>query len=142
MPSENVEVVRHLVKANRSGDLESAIETALALTDPRIEFQSVMAAVKPETYRGHDGLRRYFGELADSWEEWRMDPEEVFDAGPDTVIAVFSSHLVGKGSGVAVGARRAMVCSMCEGKVLRARVYPSREQALEAVGPNDATEGE
>jgi hypothetical protein len=89
MPSENVEVVRHLVEANRSGDLESAIETALALTDPRIEFQSVMAAVKPETYRGH----------------------------------------------------RAMVCSMCEGKVLRARVYPSREQALDAVGPNDATEG-
>jgi hypothetical protein len=55
MSSENVQVVRRLITANRSDDLELAIDTAVALCDPGVEFTSVMAAVEPETYQGHQG---------------------------------------------------------------------------------------
>jgi ketosteroid isomerase-like protein len=95
---------------------------------------SVMAAVKPEIYRGHDGLRRYLDELSDAWEEWQMEVEDTVDVSSSVVIATFLSHLVGKGSGVTVEARRAMVAELSHGKILRARVYASREEAIEAVG--------
>jgi ketosteroid isomerase-like protein len=137
MSSENLEVVRRLIEANRSDDLERAIDTAVALCDPGVEFTSVMAAVEPETYHGHDGIRRYFSELAESWDEWRMDLEEVFSADPNTAVAVFRSHLIGKDSRATVGARRAMVCCISQGKLIRGEVYSSREEALRAVGlPN------
>jgi ketosteroid isomerase-like protein len=93
-----------------------------------------MSAVELQTYRGHDGVRRYLSELADSWQEWRQEVEEVFDAGPDTVVAVFRSCVIGKDSGVAVESQRALVCVLSEGRLLRGRVYTSREEALAAVG--------
>jgi ketosteroid isomerase-like protein len=131
--SRNVEVVRRLIEANRSDDLEAAIEVGVALSDPAVEFTSVMAAVKPETYHGHDGIRRYVNELADAWEEWRHEPEEIFEVGPDRVVAVFGSRLIGRGSGVAVETRRAMACVMSGGKLLRGQVYARREEALQAL---------
>jgi ketosteroid isomerase-like protein len=134
MSQENVEIVRQVIDANRSDDLDAAIETALALWDPTAEFTSVMAAVEPETYRGHDGLRRYFGDLSDAWKEWSMVAEEVLAVGPDTVLATLRTRLIGKRSGVAVEATRALVCVLSEGKIVRGHTYASRGEALEAVG--------
>jgi ketosteroid isomerase-like protein len=134
MSRDNVEVVRRAIEANRSDDMEAAIEALVALSDPQIEYTSVMAAVESNTYRGHDGIRRYVRDLADSWQEWRMQAEEVFGVDPDTVIAVFRTHSVGRDSGVAVESRRAAVFALSEGKIVRGRTYPSREEALEAAG--------
>ena len=134
MVSHNAEVVRRTLELNRSGDIEELASQQLPLWDPECEFTSVMAAVKPEIYRGHDGLRRYLDELSDAWEEWRMEVEDTVEVNSSVVIATFLSHLVGKGSGVTVEARRAMVAELSNGKILRARVYASREEAIEAVG--------
>jgi ketosteroid isomerase-like protein len=134
MSQQNVEVVHRAIEANRSDDLEAAVEALVALSDPSIEYTSVMAALESRTYRGHDGIRRYVRDLADAWEEWRPEAEEVFDVGPDTVIAVFGTHTIGKGSGVPVEARRAAVFLLSEGKITRGRTYPNREEALEAAG--------
>jgi ketosteroid isomerase-like protein len=133
MSQANVEIVRQAIEANRSDNLEALRESIVAFWDPSCEFTSVMAAVEPETYRGHDGLRRYLNDLVESWGEWRNEVEDVFEAGPNTVVVIFRSHQIGKDSGAAVEARRAMVTVLSGGKLLRARVYPSREEALEAV---------
>ena len=92
--------VRAGIEAIRSDDLETAIETVIELADPSIEFTSVMAAVEPKTYRGHEGMRRYFSDMAESWKEWEMDVEEVVPVAPDAVLATFTSRLVGKDSGI------------------------------------------
>jgi ketosteroid isomerase-like protein len=134
MPLDNVEVVRRLIEANRSDNLDRATETWIALTDPRIEFTSVITEVTQETYRGHDGLRRYIRDLTDSWKEWRFEVEEAFEIAPDTVLVILGTRLVGRGSGVAVEAQRGAVAVLSKGKVLRGHTYPSREAALEAVG--------
>ena len=134
MVDANAEVVRRALELNRSDIVnEGHIARALDPWDPNCEFTSVMSAVEPETYRGHHGLRRYVEELSDSWDEWRMEVEDVSDVGSNTVIATFRSYLVGKGSGAPVEARRAMLAELSRGKVLRARVYASREEALEAL---------
>ena len=134
MSRENVEVVRQVIESNRSDDLEARLEAVLALWDPSCEYTRVTAAVDPQTYRGHDGLRRYFSDMADSWAEWRNEEEEVFEVGTDTVVATVRSRLTGKESGVPVEARLGVVFVLSQGKVLRGQVYPSPQEALEAVG--------
>jgi ketosteroid isomerase-like protein len=132
---ENVEVVRRAIEANRSDDVEAVVEALVAISDPSIEYTSVMAAVESTTYRGHDGIRRYVSDLADSWGERRMEAEEVFEVDGDTVVAVFRTHTVGRRQrGRGRVAPRAAVFALSQGKLTRARTYPNRDEALEAVG--------
>jgi ketosteroid isomerase-like protein len=132
--SQNVELVRQAIETNRSDDLEARIDPDLPLWDPSCEYTSVIAALEPHTYRGHDGIRRYFSDLADRWAEWRSEAEEVFDMSPDTVFATIRFRAIGKDSGVPIEARLGSVFVLSRGKLLRGRTYPSREEALEAAG--------
>ncbi len=50
MSQQNVEVVHRAIEANRSDDLEAAVEALVALSDPSIEYTSVMAALESRTY--------------------------------------------------------------------------------------------
>ena len=134
MSRENVEAVRQVIESNRSDDLEARIEAVLALFDPSCEYIRVTAAVDPQTYRGHNGIRRYISDLADSWKEWRNEAEEILNISRDTVVATVRFRGIGKDSGVPVDARLGIVIVLSEGKVLRGHTYPSREEALEAVG--------
>jgi ketosteroid isomerase-like protein len=133
MSRENAEVVRQFIEASRSGD-EASLEAFVALSDATIEHTRLPAAFGPETYRGHDGVRRWFTDMAESWQEWRNEIEELVEVGADTVAAAIRFCGVAKESGVPVEARLGMVCVVSEGKVLRSRSYPNGEAALEAVG--------
>jgi ketosteroid isomerase-like protein len=133
MSQENVEVVRKFIVAARSGD-PRAIEAFLAVSDPSIEHTRLPAASGPETYCGHDGVRRWFTDMADLWREWRNEIEELAEAAQDTVAARVRFIAVGKDSGVPVEARLGLVCVVADGKVLRSRTYATGEEALEAAG--------
>ena len=132
MSRENVEIVRQFIEVSCSGD-EASVEAFVALSDPSIEHTRLPAAFGPETYYGHDGIRRWFIDMADLWREWRNEIEGLVEVGADTVVASIRFCGVGKGSGVPVEARLGLVCVVSAGKVLRSRSYPSAEAALEAV---------
>jgi ketosteroid isomerase-like protein len=142
MSQENAEVVRQFIEA--SGSDEGSVEAFLALSDASIEHTRLPAAFGPETYRGHDGARRWFIDMAESWQEWRNEIEELVEVGADTVVASIRFRSVAKESGVPVEARLGLVCVVSEGKVLRSHSYPSGEAALEAVGiqKSDSLAGE
>ena len=127
MSHENVEIVREFIEAAHSGDMD-AIEAFVAVSDPSIEHTRLPAASGPETYGGHDGVRRWFADMADLWREWRNE------VGPETVAARVRFIAVGRESGVPVEAQLGLVCVLSEGKILRSRTYASGEAALEAVG--------
>jgi ketosteroid isomerase-like protein len=134
MSRENLEIVRRVIEAHRSDDLEAAKEAFVALWDPSCEYIRVTAALEPQTYRGHDGIRRYLRDMADDWEEWRAEADEILDLDQDTVVATARFHATGKHSGVPVEARLAVVFVLSKDKILRGHTYPSREEALEATG--------
>lgn len=129
MSQENVELVRRAMEAHRSG---AAVEDLVAFWDPDCEYTSVMAAVEPDTYRGHDGVRRYLRDIAARWAEWRTEPEDVFELGADRVFASFRFFAVGKDSGAPVEARLGSVFVLRGGRLVQGRTYPSRDEALEA----------
>lgn len=133
MGRENVEAVRRLIDANNSDDIEFALATAIELTDPDAEFTSIMAAVEPVTFRGHEGMRGYFADMEESWQQWTMHAEEVVEVAPDVVLATLRTHLVGRGSGVTVAAERAGLFEMSAGRLVSGRIYANREDALDAL---------
>jgi ketosteroid isomerase-like protein len=133
MSQENVETARRFIEATRSGE-GPWTEAFVAVSDPSIEHIRLPAASGPEMYSGHDGLRRWFADMAAIWQEWRTEIEEIVDAGPETVAARIRFIAVGRDSGVPVEARLGLVCVLRAGKVLRSRTYASGEEALEAVG--------
>ena len=64
----------------------------IALCDPSIVIQSVFGAVSGDIYHGHDGVRRWQGDLEEAWgEEIRVEVEAYFDLG-EHALAFDSLH--------------------------------------------------
>src|SRR5271155_4553244 len=85
MSGENVEVVRRVNAAFNSGD----VERILGLMHPDIETAVGPAlSAEPDTYRGHDGIRRYFDSFVDAMNEIRFHQDGFREVGGSVVVAV------------------------------------------------------
>ena len=88
------------------------------------------------TYRGHSGLRRWYEEATEDWEELRIEPYEFREVGDR--LAVFLRAIGrGRGSHVEVAAEIVHVAEFREGKFTRLQGYSDREQALKALDRSD-----
>jgi ketosteroid isomerase-like protein len=84
-------------------------------------------------YRGTSGFVSWLEDWGAAWNDYSMEPERWIDAG-DAVVFVFQMTAKGKGSGVEVRRRDAMVWTFRDGKVVRLDYYNSESLALAAVG--------
>ena len=84
-------------------------------------------------YRGVEGVRSWMLDLYSGWEKVDLSCEELIDAG-EQVIAVLSVRGRGRVSGIELGYRPAGVWTLRQGKVVRVVWFPTRDEALEAVG--------
>ena len=126
----NVEVVQRLFDLFGEG---RGIEPALQVIHPDvvIDIPPSMSA-EPDTYRGHDGVRRYFAGFEGMLEEVRYEALELIPVG-DAVIAC--AHMSGRGasSGLDVGLDSYVVHEFADGKVVRLTPYPDFESARAAL---------
>jgi ketosteroid isomerase-like protein len=134
MSQENVEVVRQIYAAVERGDAASVID----LYDPEVEWDFTDSPfrifVSHDMYRGHGGLRTFIRDrYEDAWASIEDHLDELIDAG-DHVVSLVTSVGRGRLSGAPAERAHAGVWTLREGKVVRAKWYSSREQALEAVG--------
>ena len=83
---------------------------------------------------GREAVRRYLQDWIDVFDDVTNVPEELLDVGDDRVVAVQHATGRAKGSGVETGIRYAVVYTLRDGKIVCAREYIDRAQALEAVG--------
>ncbi len=134
MSGENVEVVRRVYDAAARRDAASV----LALYDSTVELDSsrlpIAGLMGDGVYHGHDGLRRFFREWHESWSDVRYDYEELLDAGDEQVVSVVTRRGRGRASDAEVEMSLALVWTLREGRVVRVVWFPSRDEALEAVG--------
>jgi uncharacterized protein len=84
-------------------------------------------------YRGHEGLRRFFRERYEAWEEIEDHCEELIDAG-EQVISVTTTRGRGRSSGVEVEGANASIWTVRDGKIVRVVWFGRRDEALEAAG--------
>jgi ketosteroid isomerase-like protein len=133
MSTENIDTLREVLDAFNSGDLDRI----LALLHPDFEVEVPPAlSPEPDTYRGHDGARRYFESFWDTMDEIRFRPEHFWDAGESVVVAM---RLTAKGrrTAIAVEQRFGQVWAFRDGKAAHARTYASDAEALKAAGLAD-----
>ena len=130
MSQENVEIMRtaYAVLA------EQGVEAALAFADP--EYGSTTPASlasEPDTYRGHHGVRRFFGSFGDAMEGVWLEGVEFTSLG-DKVLVETKLHGRGRTTGIETAQRAFVLWTLREGLVTRAETFPERGQALEAAG--------
>ena len=129
MSQRNVELVGLAHERLNEGDIDGVI----ALCDGDFELDMSARILNPETYRGHEGIRRFYREVNEVWEEFRWEPQR-FLAAADRVVVLLHSHGRGKGSGLEMARDVAMVWTVREGRAMSVRFYTDRDEALEATG--------
>lgn len=137
MVSQNdVEVVRRFYTRYR-GEYERYRRdpTGLfALFDPDIEWHPLTGAlVEGVPYRGHEGVRQYFEDLAESWELSWVEADRFLDAG-DSVVVLGRIHGRGRVSELELETPAAWVWKVRDRRVTYMRVYLDKSEAFEAAG--------
>jgi ketosteroid isomerase-like protein len=127
MSQESVELVRRLYEAQGGPELDAVTE---AVCDPDIEWR---ASEGFGVINGRTALLRTFEDFSATFEDWRVVAEELIDAG-DQVVGVTHGHGHGKASGAVVDAHYAIVFTVHANRIVRAREYATRAEALKAVG--------
>jgi ketosteroid isomerase-like protein len=129
MATEGEQPVRGFAEAISESDPDAA----LPLCDPEIEFLSVLA-LGGQAYRGHDGIRQYFADIASAWSEWRVEVHRVSSAPDGRVAIVMTMHCRGKESGTALSERTGHIWTLRNGRLWRNEPYREPEEALRKLG--------
>ena len=131
MTSTNVEFVRRGYQLFNEGRLEDALEGF----DPDIEWSG--PDLLPEgdrVYRGPEGVAQFWGAWREIFDDFRIEIEEMIDAG-DRVVAMVRVSGRGKDSGAQVATPSfPHVWTIAHGKAVRMEMLPDRATALVAVG--------
>lgn len=130
MSRQNIEGLRRVIEAFNSGD----IERILASTHP--DFEAVVPpefSAEPDSYHGHEGVRRYFDTFAEAMEDVRFEPGRVWDAG-DLLVVTMRMTVRGRRTGIPVEQRFAQTWGIRDGRALSVHTFPSLAQAFEAAG--------
>jgi ketosteroid isomerase-like protein len=126
--TDNVEIVERAVEGFNARGVEGVLpyihEEFEATTPPNL-------ASEPDTYRGHDGVRRWFDSFYEVMDEIRWDAHEFRPVG-DRVVIDFTLRARGKTTGLDFGQDAVMVWSFCDGKASRIELFESMEEALAA----------
>lgn len=125
----NVELIERFYDAWRRRDLDAVV----ACVHPEMEFDWLNARGPFRgTYRGHEGLGRFFEDLTDAWDRFVPEVEEVVECGPDRLVAVSVVHARGRGSGIEVDARGGLLYTVRDGRILSGIFFQTRDEALDA----------
>lgn len=109
------------------------VEAYLALSDPDVVYDQPRELPGAGSYRGHEGIREYFANLAAAWEAATAEIEELIDAG-DAVVSIGHTEYKGRASGASVDKPFAIVWKFRDGRVVRGEFYFDRAEALAAAG--------
>ena len=129
MSQENVEIVRRMYDAFHDGDVDGA----LSHFDPDVLVDASKARPDVGIGRGREHVNAVVTSWMAAWEEWREEIEEMRDLG-SRVLVLSVQRGRGKGSGVEVEARYAMLYGLHAGEIISMRMYGDPADALEAVG--------
>jgi ketosteroid isomerase-like protein len=113
------------------------IDGLLELYDPEIEFLPLTGTrVESGGYIGHAGVRDYFEEVSEVWEQLQPHADDLRTVGDDVVV-LGGCAVRGRGSGAETDTPMAWIITVRDGKVTRHRGYRTRGEALEAAGLQD-----
>jgi ketosteroid isomerase-like protein len=143
MSQENVDLVRRAYEAfNAIGrtegkfvDLEEIVPDFWARLAPDFEFHERAELPDAEVFRGPEEAKEFWRKTQQVFAEARWEPQEFIDLG-HAVVVVTIVHAVGRGSEVWTEMPETDVFWFRDGMIVRLQGFATREEALEAAGPN------
>ena len=132
MSQENVKTVRDAFVAYNRGDLDAFLDEYC--TDD-VDYRAVEGALDDHgPIHGKAEMHAYMQDWIDTFDQFKVEPLEVIDAGGEQVVAVLRNSGRAKLSGVETDLTYAELSTFRDGKVAWGRQYWTKEQALEAAG--------
>ena len=128
MAESNEELVRRGFEALRQGDpdaLEPFIHPDFEMTTPP------RLAAEPDTYRGLDGVRRYFASFYEAMDRVNIEAEEFISVG-ELVVVGSILRTRGRTTGIETEQRVALVYELKDEKAYRITVHATVEEAVAA----------
>jgi ketosteroid isomerase-like protein len=115
---QDIEVVRAIYDAFNAREVEAALP--FVSTDCELDLRGTAARIgRSEPYRGHDGLREYFADVARTWDELTIHADD-FRAIPGSVIVM--GHVTAQIDGEPAGRRAVWTWRVSGGKATHVRV--------------------
>jgi uncharacterized protein len=126
MASENVEIVKRGYEALSGGDFERIFE----FIHPDFETTTPAGlAAEPDTYRGHEGVRRYFESFYEVMEDIRFVPEAFHEVG-DLVVVEVTLYATGKSTGLETEQPSVGIWTLKDGRAIGVRVFATLDEAM------------
>ena len=128
MSQVDAQLVRRFLDALNRRDLEDF----LAVCHPDVEFRS-FASDLGGTFRGHAGMRAYFHEFTDTFDEYHFEIERIEDRG-DLMVGWLQAHARARASGVDLDWRPVVATRLRDGSLWRIAACRDEPEALDSVG--------
>jgi ketosteroid isomerase-like protein len=126
IPREIYELMNTRFAALKRNDLDDLV----AFFHPEVIIEMVDTP-DPETYHGHDGVRRWFNDAYGPFSAIHIEAEDIRESGQWT-IAVVRTSLRGEGSGVELELTAALLHQFRDGKIVRDHIYLDHDEGLKA----------
>jgi ketosteroid isomerase-like protein len=130
MSQQNVEHFQRANDALERGEVDDVLLEELI--DPDVIFEPLRAPVSG-SYRGHEGIRQFIADTAESFDVFRFDRPDIRDLG-DRVLAIGTLHIRARHSGVETDVPTAGIATYRDGRLVHWKDFGEREKALEAAG--------
>jgi ketosteroid isomerase-like protein len=131
MSEENVETVRFAYDALSNSGLDEFIECWADDLDHR----GIRGAPDdPGPIHGRDAMRSYIQDWIETFDDFKIQPLELIDAGEERVVGILRIGGRAKLSGVETDQTFGAVFTVRDGKICRGREYATRAETLEAAG--------
>jgi hypothetical protein len=108
-------------------------EQVLPIVDEEFEMVTTAeVASEPNTYRGPEGVRRWWLEFLDAMDRVYLEALNYSELNDGRVIVEFIIHARGKHSGIEAGQPAVAIATASHGKLLRLEFFTSVESARAA----------
>jgi ketosteroid isomerase-like protein len=129
MSETDADLVRQGFEALRDGNFEDL----LPLIHPEFELTTPPAlAAEPDTYRGPEGMRRYFESFYEAMDQVTFEPDEFIEVG-DRVVVPSTLRTRGRTTGIETEQRVVQVWQVKDRLAYRVEVYATVKEAMESL---------
>jgi ketosteroid isomerase-like protein len=129
MVEDKVELVHRAYAAWNRGDVDALLDCYSQDT----EIHPFLSDLGGKVYRGHRGVRRWYADANEPWDQLLAEPKEVIVHEEDVVILVHArGH--GRGSGLDIDAHIVHVVKIEAGRVRHLDGFASEHDARRALG--------
>jgi ketosteroid isomerase-like protein len=126
MSEQNNRMIREGYDAVNRGD----VEWLRAHADPGLQFRSRFSGLSGRTYTGERAFEQWYADISESWEGIEQSIERLVELDEERTVVEVRFTARGRGSGIEVDQKMAVIFTVRNGKAVRMEAYDSVDEAL------------